>query len=128
MSYFVYMISFNFYVPKIYVCIFCRDRTVFRLLEACVGPSESASVLLQRREDLKQRLVSKSALGEYMGIVFDLASYMIANAGVAHSLIAHLESASVSVEATSCSDLLLLLSKYSPQVCLWISSIASFVL
>jgi hypothetical protein len=89
---------------------------VFRLLDSCVSPADSVAQSVQRREDLKQRLVSKSPLGEYIGTVFDLASFMTANAGTVQSLLAHMEGLSVSADATSSSELLVMLAKYAPQV------------
>lgn len=68
------------------------------------------------REDLKKRLDSKSSLGEYMGIVYDVAGYMVANAGMVCSLLQHLENQGVSSDALVCSELLVVLAKHSPQV------------
>jgi hypothetical protein len=93
-----------------------KDRNVFKLLEMGVTPEDCVITAAQRREDLKQRLVSKSALGEYFGMVFDFASYMLPTAGVVQALLTHLNTLSVSTEAVPCSELLVLLSKYAPQV------------
>lgn len=93
-----------------------RDRTVFRLLEQCISPADSVLHAVQRREDLKQRLVSKSPLGEYIGTVFDFASGMTASMGMVQQLLGHLEGQGISAAATSCADLLALLAKYCPQV------------
>ena len=114
--------------------MFIRDRTVFRLLESCVSPSDSITQSLQNREDLKQRLVSKSALGEYMGMVFDVTSHMAANAGLVRSLLTYLEGVSISPDASACSDLLVLIAKYSAQafqssadaVATWLSTCLNF--
>lgn len=97
-------------------CLWFRDRTVFRLLEQCISPADSVLHAVQRREDLKQRLVSKSPLGEYIGTVFDFASGMTASTGMVQQLLGHLEGQGISTAATSCADLLALLAKYCPQV------------
>lgn len=86
-----------------------------KLLESCVNPDHAAVVSVQHREDLKQRVVSKSPLGEYIGMVFDFASYLASPAGTVHALVEHLSSLSVTAEATPCSDLLVVLSRYAPQ-------------
>lgn len=72
------------------------------------------------RDDLKQRLDSKSALGEYVGNLYDSASYMTANQSVVHSLLAYTHGAAGSDTDTEQSavvaTLLTLLAKHSPQV------------
>lgn len=65
---------------------------------------------------MKKRLDSKSALGEYMGVVYDVAGYLAVNAGMVRGLLAHLEEVGVTAEATHCSELLVVLAKHSPQV------------
>lgn len=83
-----------------------------------MSPKDTIAQSLQRREDLKQRLDSKSALGEYMGMVYDVAGFLSVNAAVVRCLLEHLEQVSVSPEAFTCSELLVLLAKHSPQVLL----------
>lgn len=67
------------------------------------------------REDLKRRLDSKSTLGEYMGVVYDVAGYLAVNAGMVQCLLTHLEYVGVRNEAAPCSELLVVLAKHSPQ-------------
>ena len=92
-----------------------RDRTIFRLLDYCVSPKDSIVDAAAHREDLKRRLDSKSTLGEYMGVVYDVAGYLAVNAGIVQCLLAHLEHVSVRPEAAPCSELLVVLAKHSPQ-------------
>lgn len=93
-----------------------RDRTIFRLLDHCVAPKDSILEASAHREDLKKRLDSKSALGEYMGVVYDVAGYLAVNAGMVRSLFSHLEEVGVVAEASQCSELLVVLAKHSAQV------------
>lgn len=86
------------------------------MLDHCVSPQDSISQSLQHREDLKQRLDSKSTLGEYMGTVFDVAGYLCVNAAMVRCLLEHLEQVSITQEAFTCSELLVLLAKHSPLV------------
>eukprot|EP01032_Pedospumella_encystans_P035383 gene35383-40027_t len=58
------------YMEKLYST---KDRTIFRLLDYCVSPKDSIVDAAAHREDLKRRLDSKSTLGEYMGVVYDVA-------------------------------------------------------
>lgn len=92
-----------------------RDRTIFRLLDYCVSPQDTIVDAATHREDLKRRLDSKSTLGEYMGIVYDVAGYLAVNAGMVQCLLAHLDHVGVRPEAAPCSELLVVLAKHSPQ-------------
>ena len=59
-----------------------KDKAVVKLLSKAVSPSHDAQSLMLSRDDLKQRLDSKSDCAEYIGQVYDYASFMIANSGV----------------------------------------------
>ena len=80
---------------------------------------------VERREDLKRRLDSKSALGEYMGLVVDVAGYLAVNAGMVQCLLQFLGQAAeygnahahAHADAAPCSELLVVLAKFTPQVC-----------
>lgn len=50
-----------------------------------------------------------------MGVVYDVAGYLVANAGMVKCLLAHLEHVGVRNEAAQCSELLVVLAKHSPQ-------------
>jgi hypothetical protein len=58
-----------------------KDKTVFRLLDQAVSPAGSIEENCGFREDLKQRMDSKSPAGEYVAVLYDLASYSVANEG-----------------------------------------------
>lgn len=64
-----------------------KDKVVVKLLTKAVTPSHDAQSLLLSRDDLKQRLDSKSDCAEYIGQVYDYASFMIANSGVGESVL-----------------------------------------
>ena len=64
-----------------------KDKTIFRLLGRAVIPKDPVGVACGYREDLKQRLDSKSALGDYAGVLFDYAGYLVANQGMIAALL-----------------------------------------
>lgn len=72
------------------LCTFCsphhRDKAIFGLLAKCVTSSSDISESLKAREELARKLDSKSALGEYLSLVFDFASFSIDNSAVVSSL------------------------------------------
>lgn len=67
------------------------------------------------RDDLKQRLDSKSALGEYVGNLYDSAGYMIANQSVVSSLLTYTHGAG-SYQSAIVATLLTMLAKHFSQV------------
>jgi hypothetical protein len=62
------------------VSCYCRDKTIFRLLSRATASNDDIVNLCAARDDLKQRLDSKSALGQYVGSMFDFAASMFTNA------------------------------------------------
>ncbi len=93
-----------------------KDRIVFRLLDDCVAFRDSAKQAHAHREDLRRRLDSKSALGEYMGVVYDFAAGLLASCAMVSSLVAHTNALGVSEQARVHSDLLVQLAKHTPSV------------
>lgn len=67
----------------------CRDKTIFRRLASAVSPSASVSDILAHKEDVKQRVDSKSSLGEYVGAMFDCSSFLIVNEDVMSHLLTY---------------------------------------
>lgn len=71
----------------VYVLCSChRDKAIFGLLAKCVQSSSDISESLKAREELTRKLDSKSALSDYLSLVFDFASFSIDNAAVVSSL------------------------------------------
>jgi hypothetical protein len=89
---------------------------VFRLLGHCVSPKNTMAEACANKEDLKQRLDSKSPLGEYMGVVYDNAGYTLANAGMLRSVLQFLQGVSQPADAVVSSELVVLIAKHAPQV------------
>jgi hypothetical protein len=89
---------------------------VFRLLGHCVSPKNTMAEACANKEDLKQRLDSKSPLGEYMGVVYDNAGYTLANAGMLRSVLQFLQGVSQPADAMVSSELVVLIAKHAPQV------------
>lgn len=58
-----------------------KDKTVFRLLLNSLSSSDSIGDACAHRDDLRQRLDSKSPLGEYAACLYDAASHKMANEG-----------------------------------------------
>jgi hypothetical protein len=58
-----------------------KDKTVFRLLLNSLSSADSIGDACAHRDDLRQRLDSKSALGEYVACLYDAASHKVANKG-----------------------------------------------
>ena len=73
------ILSFLFYRSN-------RDKAIFGLLAKCVTSTTDISESLKAREELTRKLDSKSALSEYLYLVFDFASFSIDNAAVVSSL------------------------------------------
>ena len=60
-----------------------KDKNVFKLLRQATGAEDDIIVSLQNRDDLKGRVDSRSALGEYVGRLFDTAGYLAVNENMA---------------------------------------------
>lgn len=67
-----------------------KDKHVLRLFERAVAPTDTITESIRARDDLMQRLESKSVLGQYAGYLFDIAGFLFANAGMLHALLRHL--------------------------------------
>ena len=60
-----------------------KDKNVFKLLRQATRAEDDIIVSLQNRDDLKGRVDSRSALGEYVGRLFDTAGYLVVNENMA---------------------------------------------
>lgn len=67
-----------------------KDKHVMRLFEHAVSPTDTITESIRAREDLMQRLESKSVLGIYSGYLFDIAGFLFANSGMLQALLRHL--------------------------------------
>ena len=56
-----------------------KDKNVFKLLRQATCAEDDIIVSLKNRDDLKGRVDSRSALGEYVGRLFDMAGYLVVN-------------------------------------------------
>ena len=56
-----------------------KDKNVFKLLRQATCAEDDIIVSLKNRDDLKGRVDSRSALGEYVGRLFDMADYLVVN-------------------------------------------------
>jgi hypothetical protein len=71
-----------------------KDKHVFRLLQNAIAPDFSVKDLEKFREDLCQRVESRSVLGEYFNTLYDISSFMLVNASVVRELIRYAKDAS----------------------------------
>ena len=63
------------------------DKNIFRLLSRACHTKDTIQQNCINRDEMKQRLDSKSPLGELGGFIFDVAGYMLANQGVVSELL-----------------------------------------
>lgn len=103
-----------------------KDKTIVKLLTHAVSPSDTIIDAIHAREDLKQRLDSKSALSEYTCILFDFAGSLVANEGMLARLLAYAaessdSSVSTIAQAPPAAQLLTVLAKHAS----WIFSDAA---
>lgn len=64
-----------------------RDKSVFTLLASSVTPDVNVVDCIKCRDDLRMKLDSKSAIADYMGQVFDIASFTVANVGTVKAIV-----------------------------------------
>lgn len=93
-----------------------RDKIVFRLLNDCVSARDSITSAISHREDLKKRLDSKSVMGEYFGLLYDLAGGLVVNSRMVESVLKFVIHSSVHERTKMPIELLTLLSKHNVQV------------
>jgi hypothetical protein len=77
----------NAHLPLFEKLVASKDRTVYKLISNCLGSEDNIQQALTHRNDLQQRLDSKSALGEYFGMVYDFAGNMICNSSIMELLL-----------------------------------------
>jgi len=90
-----------------------KDKHVFRLLSGCTEYTDGATEMLVNREDLQQRLDSKSMLGEYSGALFTACAPLICNGPAVDYLMSNVMRAKTSDDVVLISEVLELLSKGS---------------
>lgn len=71
-----------------------RDRIVFRLLGCCITPNDAITQSISHRDDLKTRVGSKTPLGEYVGILYDVAGCLLVNKRMVQCLLEYVQSVS----------------------------------
>ena len=92
-----------------------RDKTIFKLLQHALEPADTITEGIASRDELKQRLDSKSPLSEYTCIVFDFAGYLVANEGILSALLKYAMAVDPS-EAQSAAHLVSSLAKHVPKI------------
>ena len=90
-----------------------KDKTIFRLLETAVSSSLSSQEYCRNRNEIRQRVDSRSALAEYLGLVYDAASFSIVNSTVIKALLIHM-TYTVGSDAKTLLLLLNQIAKYFP--------------
>ena len=98
-----------------------RDKSVFRQLERLLSPDTPFQQCCEVREDLRERLESRSSAGGYIAVLCDLAGFGIGGREVAETLLTAMgqgdgERAGEANNQNDLAQLLYLLSKHSPQV------------
>jgi predicted PurR-regulated permease PerM len=94
-----------------------RDKNIFKLLESCIGVTDSILQGLKHKEDLQKRLDSKSVLGEYMGLVYELAAYFITDERMVINLLDSLVSPKISLnDSTLLADIVTFVSRFASKV------------
>lgn len=116
-------------MPQLLI-LFCArsDNTVYRLLgQALESPCSSDATRASStnssfhsncayRDDLRERVKSKSALGEYMSCLYETAAFMVASRDTVQSLLrAGMAVAGDGDDAAVVLNLLSMLAKYCPQ-------------
>lgn len=76
-----------------------KDKNVFKLLKRAVSPEDSVIGNIENRSDLKGRVDSKSALGEYVGRLYDSAAFMVIGENMAAHLLQLMAAAPAEVAA-----------------------------
>jgi sister-chromatid-cohesion protein PDS5 len=89
-----------------------KDKTVFKMLAHALAPADSISETLRCREELKQRLDSKSTLSDYMAMAYDFSSHALCNSGMLGSLIESAENGGSGDDAMEVARLIALLAKH----------------
>ena len=92
-----------------------KDKTIYKLLQHALEPTDNITEGITSREELKQRLDSKSQLSEYVCIVFDFSSFFIANEGALTALLKYAMAVEPN-EALSVGQLLSSLAKHVPSI------------
>jgi len=64
-----------------------KDKTVFKLLSKCILPDDNINEACSNREQLKQRVDSKSVLGQNVEYLYDMAGYLLVNAEMSNHLL-----------------------------------------
>jgi hypothetical protein len=103
--------------PRRLSFFYLRDKNILKLLESCIGVSDSIQQGLRHKEDLQKRLDSKSILGEYMGLVYELAAYFVIDERIAMNLLDSLVSSKISLnDSVVLSDVLTFISRFASKV------------
>lgn len=92
-----------------------KDKTIYKLLQHALEPTDNITEGITAREELKQRLDSKSQLSEYVCIVFDFSSYFVANEGALKALLKYAMAMEPN-EALPVGQLLSSLAKHVPGI------------
>ena len=98
-----------------------KDKHIFRLLSQSTVPSNSVHELSRVRNDLRSRLDSKSAIGEYVGQVLETAFAGVINSGMITAVVGCVtqscrNSSGKNEELQDISAFLTVIAKHLPQV------------
>jgi sister chromatid cohesion protein PDS5 len=93
-----------------------KDRNIYKLLARAAQPLDATSEVFKGRDDVRSRVDSKSALGEFVGRLCDTAGYLIANEDIIDTLVNHASSLKPDSEnASTVASLLALMAKVAPK-------------
>ena len=106
-----------------------KDKHIFRLLGLIEDHDQDIQAACEHRDDLKQRVDSKSLFGEHMGMIFDVGAYMIVNKCICSKLMTFIIKSfdnltSISSDVLDASTFLTIVSKQSPQIFLNLAALA----
>jgi hypothetical protein len=98
-----------------------KDKKIFRLLNNAIDAEDNIQESCRNRIDLKQRVDSKSVLGEYIETLYDMSGYMVVNKGMCECLLEYILSMSSNNEYnnnefTNISGLLTILAKHATNI------------
>jgi hypothetical protein len=94
-----------------------KDKTVFKLLSKCILPDDNIQECCSNRENLKQRVDSKSVLGQNVEYLYDMAGYLLVNAEMSNHVLEYLTKCDDATEqSVVVAELVAIIAKNQPSV------------
>ena len=101
-----------------------KDKTVFKLLSKCILPDDNIQECCSNRENLKQRVDSKSVLGQNVEFLYDMAGYLLVNAEMSNHVLEYLTKCDEATEeVVVVAELVSIIAKNQPSVLTTASSL-----